>query len=226
MFFEIEWPRAIGFTSQGGPTFSTQINLGFSGYEQRNRNWSASRAKYQLVLTGVPMATFQTLLSMFFNTGGPADAFRLYDPLDHAGSQEFIATGNGTAKVFQLQKTYTTGARSYARPIIKPITSLVEDFQGNFLTDTVKMFVNGAQKVLGADFTVDATTGLVTFTTAPASASTITSSFQFHVPCRFADDDPWKNASIDESDVQGGNGLVTVTQCALIEERITPTVIA
>ena len=54
-FFEVEFPRKIGFTSSGGgttpaggPGFSTIVNMGLSGFEQRNRNWAQVRNKYQL----------------------------------------------------------------------------------------------------------------------------------------------------------------------------------
>src|SRR5690348_11755490 len=95
-FFECEFPRKIGFTSTGGNSFSTQVNLGFSGFEQRNRNWSQSRGKWQLILTSRPQSEFQLVYNFFLNVGGMADAFRLYWPLDSSGAGQFIGTGNGS----------------------------------------------------------------------------------------------------------------------------------
>ena len=58
-FFENEFPRKIGFFgttggTMGGPGFSTIVNLGFSGFEQRNRNWTNTRHKYSLDIVAQP----------------------------------------------------------------------------------------------------------------------------------------------------------------------------
>ncbi len=45
-FHEIRFPDDIAFGSSGGPEYSTDIVETFSGHEQRNINWSQSRAKY------------------------------------------------------------------------------------------------------------------------------------------------------------------------------------
>jgi uncharacterized protein (TIGR02217 family) len=49
-FFETEFPRTVGYKATGGPTFNTTVNEGFSGFEQRNKNWSIARAKYTVDL--------------------------------------------------------------------------------------------------------------------------------------------------------------------------------
>jgi hypothetical protein len=36
-FFECEFPRQIGFTSTGGSAWSTEVNSGFGGGEQRKQ---------------------------------------------------------------------------------------------------------------------------------------------------------------------------------------------
>jgi len=59
MFFECEFPTAIAFQASGGQMFSTQINEGFSGYEQRNQNWSLPRGKWKIALDHKPLSYFQ-----------------------------------------------------------------------------------------------------------------------------------------------------------------------
>jgi uncharacterized protein (TIGR02217 family) len=218
-FFEVEFPRDIGFTSTGGPAWSTYVNEGFSGFEQRNRNWSQSRAKFQIVLQGKPITEFQNVFNFYLNVGGMADAFRFYFYADYSAAGQFIATADGSADpTYQLQKTYVTGGRTYTRIVYKPIMSTVFDFQGNALADTVVMYDNGVKKTNNADYTVDATTGLVSFLYTPASGHTITADFQFHYPVRF-DVDDMTNAQLIESSVATGDALVTWTQINLIEVR-------
>jgi uncharacterized protein (TIGR02217 family) len=54
----------------------------------------------------------------------------------------------------------------------------------------VRVAVAGLEKTYGADFTVDATTGVVTFTPAaiPAAGASVTAGFSFDVPTRFDTD--------------------------------------
>src|ERR1051325_11055920 len=89
-FFECEFPRQIGFNSTGGSGFSTKINGGFSGFEQRNRTWKQSRGQWQIVLTGKPQAYFDMLHSFFLVVGGMADSFRLLWPIDFKAVDQFL----------------------------------------------------------------------------------------------------------------------------------------
>jgi uncharacterized protein (TIGR02217 family) len=168
MFFEVEFPRTISYRSSGGPTWLTTVNEGFSGFEQRNKNWATARGEWTVsLITPESFAdsrqTFADLLRAFFlNVSGMGDAFRLFDHTDFSGTAQTIGTGDGANRVFQLQKTYTIGGRSYVKVISKPITSAVKDYQGNSLTDTVKIYRNSILDP-ASRYTVDHTTGLVTF---------------------------------------------------------------
>lgn len=228
-FFEVEFPRHIGFTSTGGAAFNTFVNIGFSGFESRNRNWVQSRGMWQLLLTARPQAEFEEVYNFMLNVGGKADPWRLFWALDYSFAGSPIGTGDGSTTTFQLQKQYTTATRTYTRSISKPITSMVVNFQNIALTDTVNVYDNASLKthsvgyhtVGGFDYTLDETTGVITFATAPAAGHIITADGQFHFPCRF-DIDDMTNAEIIESDVYGGNALVTWSQVNLIEIRIEP----
>jgi len=228
-FFECEFPRHIGFTSTGGAAFDTYVNAGFSGFETRNRNWVQSRGMWQLLLNGRPQVEFEALYNFFLNVGGKADAWRLFWPLDYSFAAQVIGTGTGSQTTFQLMKTYTTATRTYSRIINKPITSLVQNFQAGYLTDTVNVYNNAVLQTHntgyisggGVQYTLDQTTGVVTFATPPALGHIITADGQFHFPVRFDVDDQ-TNAQVLESDVYGGNALITWSQVNLIEIRIQP----
>jgi len=256
-FFECEFPRKIGFTSSGGgttpiggPGWSTMVNMGFSGFEQRNRNWAAARNKYQLDVVAMNYSIYQLLLAFQLAVGGRSDAFRFLDKTDYQFFNVAMLNtvtgginGDGSTKVFQLQKQYIVGSgpmqRVYTRIISKPIMgnqtfggTPITDFLGNQLPNTVAAYVGGVKKGIPGDFSVDATTGLVTFGQAPGNGVAVTADAQFHVPVRFDSDD--LPAQVVEGDTslattEASNAtdlankvypLVTVVGCQLLEIRI------
>jgi len=183
-FDEIELPLRVGFGSRGGPNFSTEIVVIDSGYERRNQNWSQARRTYD-ARTGVrSTADATTLLNFFHARAGRARGFRLKDWSDYSSAadnlsapnfaDQNIATGDGATTIFQLVKNYASGGITHTRIIAKPVTG------------SVLIGVNGAQ--LNSGWSIDATTGLVTFATAPAAGAPITAGFLFDVPVRFDTD--------------------------------------
>jgi uncharacterized protein (TIGR02217 family) len=85
-----------------------------------------------------------------------------------------IGAGNGTQTTFQLTKTYTSGGENETRPLKKPVSG------------TVKIYKDSVLQSSGV--AVDHTTGMVTFTAAPAAAVLITADCEFDVPVRFDTD--------------------------------------
>jgi uncharacterized protein (TIGR02217 family) len=170
------------------------------------------------------------LFSFYLNVGGKADGFRLFWPVDYLAAGQAIGIGNGTQTQFQLQKQYISGSRTYSRIVQKPITSLVQDFQGSYLTDTVVVYLNAVVQSHAAGYhgtstyTLDETSGVVTFGIAPLTGSIVTADFQFHLPVRF-DVDDMTNLEVLESDVYGGNALISWSQLNLTEIRIEPVVL-
>jgi len=167
-FFECEFPRTISYQGTGGPGFNTTVNEGFSGFEQRNKNWATARGQWQVSLktpaafTGNRQAFLDLLRAFFLNLTGMGDGFRLFDHTDHAVTGGLIGTGDSVTRVFQLVKLYSVGSRTYVRVINKPIMSSVQDYQGNPLTNTVVIYRGGVVDPTNR-WSVDATTGVVTF---------------------------------------------------------------
>lgn len=226
-FFEVEFPRAISYKGVGGSGFNTSVNEGLSGFEQRNKNWATSRAKWTVAITTPAVfykagLTFSDLLNGFFlNVGGMGDGFRLFDHLDNKGVGQFIGMGDGATRAFQLQKTYTIANRSYVRIISKPITSGVLDYQGNALPNTVALYVGGTV-VSPLLYSVDPTTGIALFNAghAPALYSIVAADFQFHYPVRFDAD----NITLqrEESNTRDGNPRISWASIGMKEIRIRP----
>lgn len=220
-FFECEFPTSVGFLASGGPAFSTTVNEGFSGGEQRNRNWSQTRGIWTIDLQYKTQDFFDAVLAFFLVVGGQADAFRFKDHKDFVATGQLIGTGDGATAVFQLIKNYVSGPRTYVRTILKPITSAVIDFQGNALPNTVVIYDNGVPLTNDVDYTVDETTGLITFTIAPTLGHFITADFQFHYPARFTSDE--LKAQVEPSNVNGGiggNPLITWPNFELRETKV------
>jgi len=173
-FIETRFPTDIAYGASGGPQYSTDIVIMQSGYEQRNANWSAARAQYNVAHGVKTQAQLNTLIAFFRARKGRADGFRFKDWSDYQVAAQAIGTGNGTSTVFQLVKTYTDGGITETRNITKPVAG------------TVNIYLNAVLQSSG--ITLDTTTGRVTFTSAPAASVAITADFQFDVPVRFDTD--------------------------------------
>jgi len=183
-FDNIQLPLRVGFGSSGGPNFSTDIVVIGSGYERRNQNWAQARRVYD-ARTGVRSASDAAALLTFFHArAGRARGFRLKDWSDFSSASDHISaptftdqtlgTGDGTTQTFQLIKNYASGGVTHARALTKPVE------------DSVLVGVNDA--ILETGWSVDATTGVVTFATAPAAGLAVTAGFLFDVPVRFDTD--------------------------------------
>jgi len=178
-FDEIRFPENIDYGFIGGPLYSTDIVELFSGYEQRNQNWAAARMKYTAAHAVRDPATITALIQFFRARQGRTTGFRFRDWSDYSATNQAIAVGDGTTTVFQLIKTYTSGPSMETRIITKPVAS------GSQVSTIPQIYLNSVLQVAGTAYTLDYTTGLFTFTAAPASGVPITADFEFDVPVRF-----------------------------------------
>lgn len=123
------------------------------------------------------------------------NSFRLRDPIEFLANGDEFGTGDGSTVSFQLYVEYGS--------IDKPITKPEDDV--NF-----KIFDNAVEQTEGVDYTVDYTTGIVTFTTAPTNGNSLTWEGEYDIHVRF--DMDVLNAQI--SGLKRGN----FTQINLVEE--------
>lgn len=183
-FHEIRFPDGISRGAKGGPERRTRIVELASGDEERNASWANSRRRYD-VSYGVRRADDLAAVVAFFEArNGRLHAFRFKDWSDYksclpsaapAPTDQIIGTGNGSITTFALTKTYASGAQSWARAIIKPVAG------------TVAVSLNGI--VQGSGWSVNTTTGIVTFAVPPATGAVIRAGFEFDVPVRFDTDE-------------------------------------
>lgn len=183
-FIETQFPTDVAYNTTGGPTYSTDIVVLQSGHEQRNANWSQARHQYTVNNVKV-LADIETIIDHFHAVQGSLHGFRFKDWADYkscaladtvAFDDQTIGTGDGIETDYQLVKVYTRGALSYTRTINKPVEA------------SIKVGVNGVEQTLTTHYTVDATTGIITFVTPPPGSQTVTAGYEFDVPARFATD--------------------------------------
>ena len=182
-FHEIRFPDNISRGARGGPERRTQVVELASGDEERNASWANSRRRYD-VAYGIRRADdLASVVSFFEARNGRLHGFRYKDWADYKSSlpsqaiiptDQQIGTGTGSLQTFQLAKRYTSGAQTWVRTIAKPVAG------------TVRVALGMIEQMSG--WTVDTTTGVVTFTTAPAGGVVVRAGFEFDVPVRFDSD--------------------------------------
>ncbi|MDR0773425.1 MAG: TIGR02217 family protein [Wolbachia pipientis] len=179
-FTEIRFPENISYGSTGGPEFSTDVVTTHNGCEQRNINWSRARARYNIAYGVRSSEQLTELITFFHARKGKAIGFRFKDWSDFTVINQEIGIGDSKKMTFQLIKTYISGKDKHTRIIKKPVY------------DTIKIYLDDEET---KKYSVNYSTGEITFIKPPAKGTTITASFEFDVPVRF--DTDYLNASID-----------------------------
>lgn len=176
-------PEYIERGSQFGPAFRNIVHEAISGNEQRDIQWTKSKRvgnlSYGLQTSADPMGDFRAILAMFLAHFGSMYPFRFRDWSDYTATNEVFGTGDGSKTQFQLTMTYdpqyillgTEGSFFYVRAI----TLLAS-------TPVIKI-----DNVVTTAYTISSS-GVVTFTTAPAAGKQLTWSGEFDVPVRFDTD--------------------------------------
>ncbi|MFN4100470.1 MAG: TIGR02217 family protein [Pararhodobacter sp.] len=182
-FHEVRFPDAISRGARGGPERRTQVVELASGDEERNASWANSRRRYD-VAYGIRRADDLAAVVAFFEArNGRLHGFRFKDWADHKSClpsgtpsplDQPLGTGDGVRTAFQLAKRYASGLQSWTRAIAKPVAG------------TVRFALGGTEQLSG--WSVDTTTGVVTFGSAPAAGVPVTAGFEFDTPVRFDTD--------------------------------------
>jgi uncharacterized protein (TIGR02217 family) len=169
------FPDELAIGGSGGPVYKTSVVSTINGDEHRNQHWEFPKQTYDIGLANRSETLTKDLFGFFYTIAqGKKNGFRFKDflPGESSGFEEVCGTGNGVKTGFQLFKIYDYGDPiiKYARIISKPVPG------------TVIVYKNG---VLQSAYTLDTTTGIITFTVAPPNTHIITATFDFDVPVRF-----------------------------------------
>lgn len=183
-FHEVRFPTDISLGATGGPTRLTDVVTMRSGFEERNSVWANSRRKWNAGYGVKTNAQLRAVVSFFEERRGRWAGFRWKDALDYRSRfddapltafDQALGTGDGVKTQFQLVKTYGATFNPWPRTISKPVAA------------TVLVGKGGVAQSSG--WTVDLTTGIVTFSVAPTVGQAISAGFEFDTPVRFDTDD-------------------------------------
>lgn len=178
-FHEVRLPARLSFGSTGGVERRTDVVTLASGYERRSSPWAHGRRRY-LIGAGLRSLDDMAELTAFFEARrGRLFGFRFRDFADFkscapggtvAALDQLLGVGDGETTSFQLIK----GSDEAARVITKPVAG------------SVRISVDGVETDAG--WSVDVTTGAVTFEAPPTDGATVTAGFAFDTPVRFDTD--------------------------------------
>ena len=186
-FHETRFPLAIAFGSSGGPQRLTEIVTLGSGHEERNSRWADSRRHFDAGYGVRSLGDLHAIIAFFEERRAQLYGFRWRDFVDWKScppsqtpnaSDELIGTGDGNITAFSLIKTYGGVDAPYARTINKPVSG------------TVLVEVGGTPQLENTDYTLDITTGLISFSPSsiPPQGAEIRAGYEFDVPVRFDSD--------------------------------------
>lgn len=144
--------------------YNTLITRYEDGKEQRRQKWSAPKRVFSISLRGRTRDIFTQVWNFYNSRNGAFDTFYFVNPNETPVNNENFGTGNGSATVFTLTNS----------PLPSGEPSIVK--------------VAAVTKTEGTDYTVNRTTGAITFTAAPASGNAITATYDFARIVRFAED--------------------------------------
>lgn len=199
-YVDVLFPVDISYHSKGGPGFNTNIAVSDSGAEERVARWNSAKCQFDVRYGIKSRDQMSSVLTFYRAMQGAANSFRWKDWLDYNTSvpghhepsptdnttafDAVVGTGDAATTRFQLVKQYTEGSITRTRTINKPVSG------------TVKIALNGT---ITSAYSLDYTTGIVTFTSAPASGASITWGGEFNVEVRFGkENDKALMAAIDD----------------------------
>lgn len=190
-FIDEYLPECIpGYPCVSTPVWGNVISRVSSGAENVRQIWSQPLHSFSLPVATRKHETIEALKSMWFITAGNAKTFPFRDPMDFASvaleapnqipvisnMDQFIGTGDGVNRDFQLVKRYEVGAEIFDRIIYLPVV------------DSILVSINGTNSTA---YTATRYGGIITFDTPPDDGDVIRAGFLFDVEVRFADNDTY-----------------------------------
>lgn len=182
-FLNVRLPEEVEKGANGGPSFLTTISTLASGFEKRNINWSAARQQFDVGYGIQSKEHFSEVLSFFYVCNGRAHSFRFKDWGDYQIGDDLedipqeIGEGDGLETAFQILKRYEVATSPaptiHERDITKPVDG------------TVRVFVNFVEQTVTVDYTVNYSTGIITFVVAPTLGESVGVICEFDVAVRF-----------------------------------------
>lgn len=115
-------------------------------------------------------AVYLAVVAMYKAARGELHTFRFRDWADYQLSAEPIGVGDGSATTFQIKQSWTVDGQTASRKITRPISAM-------------QVYKNGVLQVSG--YSINYSTGVLTFSAAPANGVAISVTGEFDIPVRF-----------------------------------------
>lgn len=244
-FQNVLFPTDISYRSSGGPGWRTTILENDSGTEVAISKWDTPRGIYNAVKAVQTQQQLTQLIAFARVMDGAASSWRYKDWTDYASTADGlvplsanpfadqdqraaavaalgdqpIGVGNGSNKTFRLLKTYqyTSGTvtLSKTRVITKPVVgSVLIGVEGILATET-------------SHYTIDYSTGIVTFNNAITLDEVVTAGYEFDVPCRFGEEFdanglPAQITAFNQMDLVGGIPILEKKDTVPTDEQRFP----
>lgn len=198
-FVDARLELGIDYGQMGGPEYRTTIEETASR-EARNSDWPAPRYRADLGARNIQRSELDTLLAFFRARRGRAVGFRLKDWQDYAVTAQALGVGQAAQATVQLVKTYSDGLVTTTRTIKKPVAG------------SVTVYLDGSPDA----GSLDASTGVYTFSAPLAGGEVITADIEFDVPVRFATDQ--FRAEFQAHDPDTGQSIFYLESLPVVED--------
>ena len=172
-FIDMRLPSKFRYGFIGGPRMDTNIGNSDSQYVQAVGIGDSFVREYKGTMFSTTKADIDQLQAFFMIARAERHTWRFSDPNDYTATDANIGTGNASTLIFQMRKQYVFGAFTEQRTITKPVSG------------TVVVKLNGVTKTETTDYSINYSTGVITFVVAPGSGVVITASFEFDVHVRW-----------------------------------------
>lgn len=183
-------PGVISSGADATPMFQVDIARAKSGKEKRVARRDEALRKFTCPINIRNLDDIHTLMSHFQAMEGPFYSFPFLDRLDFksvapeaanipTATDVLLGTGDGTTATFQLRKGYTSGSYTKYRTILLPKSG------------TLLVSVAGVTKTETTHYTVDYTTGIITFTggNIPTTGQLVKAGYYFYCKVRYDTND-------------------------------------
>lgn len=193
MFKPVLFPLEISYNTIISETFESDDIIVDSGVSQRTPRWKYPLHEADVAFGVRTMEQLHALKQFWRVVHGTEYGFLFQNYFDYTSNfavrfdqravdaitanDQVIGTGDGATSTFQLTKTYTAlnvydgSTETHVRPITRP--------QPN----TTLIALDGTQQNTG--WSIDVTTGIVTFGSPPPNGVVITAGYKFWLPMRF-----------------------------------------
>jgi uncharacterized protein (TIGR02217 family) len=181
------FPDELAAWAQGGRGFRTITVETYGGDEYRTAAWGRTRGEWDVanaLRQTVPNAAYnwKALRNYFRACFGQLYAFRFKD------FQDFTDDAAGVLGTTGLGVTATTAYQMFKNYTVSPLTQ--QDIIQKPVQGSIKIFINGVQQTTPGQYSLDYTTGIVTFVSQPTVGAALTWTGEYDVPVRFASDIP------------------------------------